>query len=213
MDLFPIWGRLQNSGRKEIKIKIILASGSPRRKALLKQIDLDFQVAVSKVHEDFTIDLSPSEFAEYYAREKASDIANRFPEDLVVGADTIVVLDGKILGKPENARESYAMLKSLSGRTHTVITGVSLLNRGFDYTDTFHELTDVTFNQLSQPDIEHYINTYEPFDKAGSYGIQDWFSIHVRKIEGCFYNVVGFPLSRFYNALKKYANTTGEPLF
>jgi len=184
---------------------IILASNSPRRQELLNQIGFKFQVNASSIHEDFSIDIPPDKFAEHYAFKKADDVSRSYPDQLVIGADTIVVLDNKILGKPKDAIESKSMLTDLSGNTHTVITGVSLINRELKYFDIFHVKTDVTFKTISEMEIDFYINNYHPFDKAGSYGIQDWFSVHVKEIKGCFYNVVGFPLSRFYQSYKKYS--------
>lgn len=182
---------------------IILASASPRRKQLLEMIDLHFDINPSSVHEDFQINLSPDEFVQYYAKEKSLDIARKYPDHLVIGADTIVVLDGKILGKPKDSNESFAMLKSLSDRTHSVYTGVSLNHINNEISHTFFEKTDVTFIKLTDRTISYYIETYNPLDKAGSYGIQDWFSVNVKKINGCFYNVMGFPLAAFFNHYKR----------
>jgi len=181
------------------KYPIILASGSPRRKQLLEQIDLEFEVVPSQIYEDFSLNLSPTDFVEYYAQEKAKDVANSYPDKWVIGADTIVVFESHILGKPKNEKDSFQMLKRLSGNTHQVITGVSIQNIKQDISDSFHERTNVTFNTLSDNIINYYIKTYKPFDKAGSYGIQDWFSVCVNRIDGCFYNVMGFPLSSFYS--------------
>ena len=181
------------------KYPIILASGSPRRKQLLEQIDLEFEVVPSQIYEDFSLNLSPTDFVEYYAQEKAKDVANSYPDKWVIGADTIVVFESHILGKPKNEKDSFQMLKRLSGNTHQVITGVSIQNIKQDISDSFHERTNVTFNTLSDNIINYYIATYKPFDKAGSYGIQDWFSVCVNRIDGCFYNVMGFPLSSFYS--------------
>ena len=181
------------------KYPIILASGSPRRKQLLEQIDLEFEVVPSQIYEDFSLNLSPTDFVEYYAQEKAKDVANSYPDKWVIGADTIVVFESDTLGKPKNEKDSFQMLKRLSGNTHQVITGVSIQNIKQDISDSFHERTNVTFNTLSDNIINYYIDTYEPFDKAGSYGIQDWFSVCVNRIDGCFYNVMGFPLSSFYS--------------
>ena len=181
------------------KYPIILASGSPRRKQLLEQIDLEFEVVPSQIYEDFSLNLSPTDFVEHYAQEKAKDVANSYPDKWVIGADTIVVFESHILGKPKNEKDSFQMLKRLSGNTHQVITGVSIQNIKQDISDSFHERTNVTFNTLSDNIINYYIKTYKPFDKAGSYGIQDWFSVCVNRIDGCFYNVMGFPLSRFYS--------------
>jgi len=179
------------------KYPIVLASGSPRRKQLLEQIDLEFEVVPSQINEDFSINLSPTDFVEHYAQEKAKDVAKSYPDKWVIGADTIVVLGSHILGKPKDGNDSFHMLKQLSGNTHQVITGVSIQNINQDISNSFHERTNVTFNSLSDNVINYYIETYKPFDKAGSYGIQDWFSVCVNRIDGCFYNVMGFPLSSF----------------
>tara|TARA_B100001079_G_scaffold94208_1_gene80747 strand:- start:1145 stop:1732 length:588 start_codon:yes stop_codon:yes gene_type:complete len=181
------------------KYPIILASGSPRRKQLLEQIDLEFEVVPSQIYEDFSLNLSPADFVEHYAEKKAKDVADSYLDKWVIGADTIVVFESHILGKPKNEKDSFQMLKRLSGNTHQVITGVSIQNIKQDISDSFHERTNVTFNTLSDNIINYYIETYKPFDKAGSYGIQDWFSVCVNRIDGCFYNVMGFPLSRFYS--------------
>lgn len=192
---------------------IILASNSPRRKSLLKLIDLPFKVISSSVHENFNIDLRPIDFAQHYAQLKALDVANRNPDSLVIGADTIVVLDDEIIGKPIDVKDSKAMLRKLSGRTHTVITGVSLVWRERNIEDTFHEKTKVTFQKLSDEQIQYYVDNYHPLDKAGSYGIQDWFAVCVKKIDGCFYNVMGMPLSKFYQHFTKIINENSSMSF
>ncbi len=172
------------------KYPIILASGSPRRKQLLEQIDLEFEVVPSQIYEDFSLNLSPADFVEHYAEKKAKDVADSYLDKWVIGADTIVVFESHILGKPKNEKDSFQMLKRLSGNTHQVITGVSIQNIKQDISDSFHERTNVTFNTLSDNIINYYIKTYKPFDKAGSYGIQDWFCVCVNRIYGCFYNVM-----------------------
>jgi septum formation protein len=184
-------------------IPLILASNSPRRKQLLEQVGFHFTVIPSQVHEDFSLPLEPSRFACHYAEKKAGAIAPAHPEAVVLGADTIVVLENEILGKPKDKEDSFRMLSNLSGRSHTVITGVSLHWHQKDIIDTFHEATTVTFNTLSKEDIYYYIERYNPLDKAGSYGIQDWFSVCIRRVEGCFYNVVGLPLARVYEHMKQ----------
>ena len=183
-------------------IPFILASGSPRRKQLLNQIGLKFTVIPSDVDEDFTLDLPPEAFTEHWAREKAKSVAKIHPDSLIVGADTIVVLDGNILGKPKDKKDSFNMLQSLSGKTHEVITGVSFISLEQELDHTFNERTFVSFNTLSDRDINSYIDIYNPLDKAGSYGIQDWFSVHIHRVEGCYYNVMGLPLSSFYSYFK-----------
>ena len=181
---------------------IILASASPRRKTILSQIGIRFTIMKSNTVEDFSLNLPPEAFCEHWAREKAKDIAKNHPNSLIIGADTIVVLDKIILGKPQNREQSISMLKSLSGRTHEVLTGVSFIHLDSNFDITFNESTLVSFDTLSNQDIINYIDTYEPYDKAGSYGIQDRFSIHINKITGCYYNVMGFPISKFHRKLK-----------
>ena len=185
-----------------LKFDTILASASPRRKTILSQAGLDFTIIASKIIEDFSIELQPKAFCEHWAREKANDIAKSHSDKLIIGADTIAIMNDKILGKPKNYKESFAMLKSLSGKTHQVLTGVSLIhfNLGIDF--TFTEYTDVSICFLTDKEINKYIDKYKPYDKAGSYGIQDGFSIYVEKINGCFYNVMGFPISRFHKLYK-----------
>ena len=185
-----------------VKFDIILASASPRRKTILSQVGLDFTIIASEINEDFSIELQPKAFCEHWAREKANNIAKSHSDKLIIGADTIVVINDKILGKPKNYKESFAMLKSLSGKTHQVLTGVSLIhfNLGIDF--TFTENTDVSICFLTDEEINKYINKYKPYDKAGSYGIQDGFSNYVERINGCFYNVMGFPISRFHKFYK-----------
>ena len=179
-------------------ISNILASSSPRRKKILEQIRFEFSVVPSNINEDFKIGLPPEAFTEHWAREKAKDVAKDHPRSLVIGADTVVFLDGKILGKPKDNKSSKKMLLSLSGRTHEVITGVSLININSKLDITFNERTFVSINTLSNDHIYNYIDLYKPYDKAGSYGIQDGFSVHIEKIRGCYYNVMGFPVSKFY---------------
>tara|TARA_B100000519_G_C14118500_1_gene379275 strand:+ start:154 stop:738 length:585 start_codon:yes stop_codon:yes gene_type:complete len=179
-------------------ISNILASSSPRRKKILEQIRFEFCVVSSNINEDFNLELPPEAFTEHWAREKAKNVAKDHPHSVVIGADTVVILDGKILGKPKDNKSSKKMLLSLSGKTHEVITGVSLINISFELDVTFNERTFVSINTLSNEDISNYINLYKPYDKAGSYGIQDGFSVHVEKIRGCYYNVMGFPVSKFY---------------
>ena len=178
--------------------KNILASASPRRKDILNQIGIDFSVIPSNINEDFTLNLPPEAFTEHWAREKALNISKNHPRALIIGADTIVVLDGEIIGKPKDKNSSKKMLFKLSGKTHEVITGVSLIQIDSKIDMTFNARTFVSINTLSNNDIFHYINNYNPYDKAGSYGIQDGFSVHINKIKGCYYNVMGLPVSKFY---------------
>ena len=178
--------------------KIILASKSPRRKQLLRQIDFDFKVVPSQIDEDIGLDLKPFLFVEHYANLKAQNVANEYQNSWVIGADTIVVLKNKIFGKPRDKNESYSMLKKLSGNTHEVYTGISIHHQKKGIKHTFHEKTIVEFKTLNNSCISYYIDTYNTLDKAGSYGIQDWLSAFIKGIDGCFYNVMGLPLAKFY---------------
>ena len=186
---------------------IILASASPRRKQLLTQIGFDFSVVPSTIKEDLSLSLPPEAFTEHWAREKAKNVAEKNPDSLIIGADTVVVLNEKILGKPKNEKDSVLMLRSLSGTTHEVITGVSLIVLESEIDITFNERTFVSFNTLSNEDILNYINKYNPYDKAGSYGIQDGFSVHIHKVRGCYFNVMGLPLSSFYTHYRALLHT------
>ena len=184
----------------------ILASASPRRKTLLNQIGFEFTVIPSKVEENLKNIFPPEAFTEYWARKKAQDVAKDYPNSFVIGADTIVLLDNKILGKPKNNLDSEQMLRSLSGRTHEVITGVSLILLKKNIDITFNNRTYVSISKLCDRDIYNYIENYQPLDKAGSYGIQDGFSIYIKGIKGCYFNVMGFPLytfNKYYNFLIK----------
>ena len=181
----------------------ILASKSKRRIEILKLIKFDFSTQQSNIKENFNLQLPPEAFAEHWAREKAKNVSKINPNALIIGADTIVVQDSKILGKPKNKLESISMLHSLSGRTHKVITGVSFIHVGLKLDITFNETTSVSVNKLKENDILKYIRDYNPYDKAGSYGIQDGFSIHVNSITGCYYNVMGLPVSKFNSIFQK----------
>jgi len=189
---------------------IILASGSPRRKTLLQQIDLAFKVQVSSVDESYDSALSGNEVVQLLAERKARDVAQQQQQALVIGADTIVVFDNRILEKPGSPEEARQMLAALSGQTHQVLTGVTLCKVGNEQniveSRTFVETTDVRFGELRSGDIDRYVASGRPMDKAGSYGIQDDYgAIFVQQIEGDYYNVVGFPLHRFYNEMHRFA--------
>ena len=193
--------------RKE-NIKI-LASKSPRREKILKMINIDFSILPSNVKEDFRLRLPPEAFAEHWAREKALDISRSKLKSLVIGADTIVVLDSLKLGKPKNKTESMSMLKLLSGKTHQVITGVSLIHRELDLDISFNDTTSVSVRKITQAEISNYISLHNTLDKAGAYGIQDGFSAFINSINGCFYNVMGLPISKLYSVYKKLNNIYG----
>jgi len=179
---------------------IILASKSPRRKILLEKAKLDFQISESNINEknigiNYT---SPSYYCKKLAEKKCINVAGKFKKKLVIGADTIVYHNKKIYNKPTDRDEAVYHLKTLSDQTHTVYTGVSLIARSKNIKINFYDKTYVTFYKLSNQYIDYYIDNYKPYDKAGSYGIQDWSMVFVKKINGCFNNVVGFPISKFY---------------
>ena len=181
----------------------VLASASPRRRDLLARLGLDFDVLPSGADETWPEATPPGPAAEIIASRKARDVARQRPEALVLGADTVVVLDGDILGKPPTPEDARATLARLSGRSHTVYTGLSLIH-GERHVTT-HEATEVTFAPLAASEIEAYVATGSPMDKAGAYGIQDDLgSLFVARIEGDFFNVVGLPLHRLYQTLREH---------
>ena len=180
----------------------ILASQSPRRKILLKQIGLKFRVIPSHVSEVLSPNQSPRDNAKRIAIDKASEVASRLRRGVVIGADTIVVLDHHILGKPTSKDDAKRMLKLLSGREHSVYTGFALIDVESKKHMEGVEETKVRFRMLDDKEIVSYIDSGSPMDKAGSYGIQDDFgAVFVEKINGCYYNVVGLPLAKFYKRL------------
>jgi septum formation protein len=188
--------------------QIILASQSPRRKKLLEQIGVSFIVSPSDA-EEISSQTDPALLVEDLALLKAEDVAQKHPESLIIGADTIVVHQDKTIGKPADKSEAFKFLSTLSDSTHSVFTGVAFVksdkNGLITNKHTFHEQTKVTFSALAKDDINAYINTGNPLDKAGAYGIQDDLgALFVEKISGDYYNVVGFPLNRFYRELKLF---------
>jgi septum formation protein len=188
---------------------LILASASPRRKKLLEQIGLAPIIMPCAMEETFDVARTPAENAVELARQKARCVAGGIDSGIVIGADTIVVLDNRMLGKPANPDDAVSMLEQLSGRTHVVATGFALVDRpsGREYTGV--ELTEVTFRALPRREIEAYVAGGSPLDKAGSYGIQDDYgAVFVTRIVGCYYNVVGLPLARVHAALAEFASVT-----
>lgn len=179
---------------------IILASQSPRRQELLKLITSDFEIKVSNVDETLPDKITPKEAVMYLSKIKAELFADG--DDIVIGADTVVALDGKILGKPKSEENAKEMLRFLSGRTHSVFTGVTLASD--KKTKTFAVETKVKFFELTNEEIDAYIKTKEPFDKAGAYGIQGYGSLLVEKIDGDYFNVVGLPVSTLARELKAF---------
>ena len=184
---------------------IILASNSPRRRELLAGLDLDFEVKVlPDIDESYPDNLPAAEVAGYISREKAASYRTLIGEDdLVVTADTVVIVGDEVLGKPKDAEDARRMLQLISGRTHQVITGVCLLTT--DKKHSFSVTTDVTFKQLSEDEINYYIEHYKPFDKAGAYGIQEWIGyVGVTSISGSYFNVMGLPVQRLWEEIKKF---------
>jgi septum formation protein len=187
--------------------KIILASGSPRRKQLLEWAGISFEVRVSDSEENFPEDLAPNEVAIHIAEDKAVAVQNILEEPnknayTILAADTIVVLNQKIIGKPASPEDAIKILTELSGKTHEVITGVCILQN--DKKIVFAEKTEVTFHPLSLSQIGYYVENYQPFDKAGAYAIQEWIGlIGIQSINGDFYNVMGLPVSKVVRELNK----------
>lgn len=185
------------------KYDILLGSASPRRRELLSTLGLNFTIkTISGIEETYPEDLTPEQVPGYLSRLKASAYTLT-PTQLLITADTVVINDGIVLGKPTDRADAIRMLRSLSAKTHKVVTGVSITT--VQKQKSFSVETLVTFDTLSDEEITHYVDTYKPFDKAGSYGIQEWIGcIAVSRIEGSFYNVIGLPVQRLYQELKYF---------
>lgn len=180
----------------------ILASASPRRKEILEKVGFSFRICATDVDETMNALLPLEEAVKEVALKKALAVKDFNKEDIIISADTIVVLDGEIFGKPKDKNEAKEMLSKLSGRTHQVYTGFALVNKEKQISECV--MTKVTFHQLSEQDIEDYMSTGEPFDKAGAYGIQEKGCLLVKEIEGDYFNVIGLPISRVNQLLKEY---------
>ena len=185
---------------------IILASGSPRRRELLKGLDIDFEVDTQNNFKDsFTADIPFEEVPRLMSEGKSAGFHRPLKNDeILITADTMVILPGKeILGKPRDRQDAFRMLRDLSGRSHLVITAVTI--RDIHRKETLTATTEVWFKDLSDDEIAYYVDTYKPYDKAGAYAIQEWIGhIGIRRIEGSYFNVVGFPVQRVYEALKAF---------
>lgn len=193
-------------------MRLILASASPRRKQLLRSAGFIFQVVPSTIEEDYQPGEPPEVFVERMAGRKADQVAQRYaqqPAVVVLGADTIVVVNGEVLGKPRSSAAAGQIVQKLAGRTHEVITGVALVEPVTGKRILRHVRTRVTFLPLSQEEVEAYVASSEPLDKAGAYGIQGWASRFVSGIEGCYFNVVGLPLSLLYSLLRDHGWLSG----
>lgn len=180
---------------------IILASSSPRRQQFFKDLNIDFEIRLKEVEEAYPKELKGKEITDFLANLKSIPFNNELTDnDLLITSDTIVWFNNKALGKPKNQKEAFNMLKEMSGNTHQVITSVSIKNKKFQ--KIINDTTTVEFDELLNEEINYYINTYQPFDKAGGYGIQEWIGkIGIKKIEGSYFNVMGLPVHKLYKAL------------
>ena len=186
----------------QIDLPIFLASKSPRRKKLLKQLNLKFKILDIEIDETIPKSEDPIHAVKRLSIEKLNEAKFHVNRGIIITADTIVVLDKKIIGKPENKKDAQKILKKLSGKTHSVYTGFSIFNSVRGLTITGYEKTLVTFRKLFMNEIDDYIKTGSPMDKAGAYGIQDDFgAVFIKRINGCYYNVVGLPLTKVYQSL------------
>lgn len=183
--------------------KLILASASPRRQQLMKDAGFTFEIRLKDIEETYPRELALEKVPEYLSRVKAEAFRGELkPDEVLVTADTVVCIHDKILGKPADRTDAIRMLQELSGNRHLVITGVSVTTRTEQH--SFSALTNVFFKTLSIEEIEFYVDTYKPFDKAGAYGIQEWIGyIGIERIEGSFYNVMGLPVQKLYETLRK----------
>ncbi len=186
--------------------RFILASQSPRRLKLLEQLGLHPEVIPSTLSEDFVNSLSVEENIKSFAELKAKTVSENIDNGIIVGADTVVLLEKEVLGKPIDSADAFTMLSKLSGKMHRVLTAFCVYSTPEECSFTAVESTNVYFKLLSDDEIKRYISTEKPFDKAGAYGIQDRSAVFVEKIEGSYENVMGFPLSRFYKAMKDKEN-------
>ncbi|MCD8182656.1 MAG: Maf-like protein [Bacteroides sp.] len=189
------------------KYKVILASNSPRRKELLAGLGVDYEVrTLPDVDESYPETLQGADIPLYIAKEKADAYQNMLqPGELMITADTIVWLDGKVLGKPKDGEDALRMLREMSGRTHEVFTGVCITTTGWQH--SFTAQTEVRFAQLTEEEITYYVDTFQPMDKAGAYGVQEWIGfIGVENISGSYYNIMGLPVQRLYKELSKLIN-------
>lgn len=188
---------------KVLTIKLVLASGSPRRAELLKKAGFSFRIQPVDVDETLSGEMKPTEAALQLAHRKFQHFQFSDPEEIVVTADTIVAAGNFMLAKPADHEDAYQMLSTLSSRVHQVITGVCIGNKKRKH--SFYETTQVEFDALTEQEIKYYIETYQPFDKAGAYGIQEWIGmIGISKINGCYYNVMGLPVRQLYRQLKDF---------
>ena len=184
--------------------KLILASKSPRRQDLLARLEYTFEIRTKEIEEIYPEDLDPSKIPVFLSELKAAPFKEELKSDeILITSDTIVILENEVLEKPKDRADAVKMLSKLSGSTHSVITAVSLTSNAKQV--SFSDETFVTFKEITLQQIEHYVDNYEPYDKAGSYGIQEWLGyIAIEKIEGCYFNVMGFPLRLVYEEIEKF---------
>lgn len=191
------------------KFTVVLASASPRRRELLAMLDIPFEIRpLEDCDETYPADLPPLEISEFLAIKKSNEFYRRFQAEstaniLSITADTMVIVDGKPIGKPTDYGQAKAMLRTLAGKTHTVVTGVSIRTKNKHL--SFSSLSKVEFAELTEEEIEYYLFKYRPYDKAGAYGIQEWIgAVAIKSIQGSFYNVMGLPVHRLFNHLKTF---------
>ena len=179
---------------------VILASKSPRRQQFFKDLGIDFTIQLKEVEEIYAKELKGTEITDFLADLKSKAFTNLSDKDLLITSDTIVWLDDKALGKPKNEADAFTMLRSLSGKKHQVITSISIKSNNFQ--KIINDITNVSFKELTDEEINYYIKNYKPFDKAGAYGIQEWIGfIAIDKIEGSYFNVAGLPIHKLYKSL------------
>jgi septum formation protein len=183
--------------------KLILASQSPRRQELLKGLNPDFQIIKIEADESYPEELVREEITEFISKTKSEAYPNLNENEILITADTLVWLENEVLGKPKNENEAFDMIRRMSGKTHEVFTSVTL--KSTQKSTTFSETTEVSFDEFTDEEIDYYIQNFQPFDKAGAYGIQDWLGFaKISKINGCYYNVMGLPLRKLYLELLEF---------
>lgn len=187
-----------------MKHPLVLASSSPRRQYLMREAGFTFTVEKPDVEESFPAELPVDQVARYLANKKAEYFRKEILHQIIVTADTVVILEGEIMNKPADRQEAIAMLSRLSGKTHLVMTGVCILSA--EKEESFDDTTEVTFRKLTQEEIEFYVDQYKPYDKAGAYGAQDFIGmIAIEKIKGSYFNVMGLPIHKVYEHLKSWS--------
>jgi septum formation protein len=181
---------------------IILASGSPRRQQFFKDLAIEFSIQLKEIDEIYPSDLKGTQITDYLADLKSKAFTNLSKKDIVITSDTIVWLENKALGKPKDKQDAFSMLRALSGKKHQVITSISI--KGYDFQRIVNDTTTVAFKEITNDEINYYIENYNPLDKAGAYGIQEWIGfIAIENIEGSYFNVVGLPVHKLYEELMK----------